>query len=89
MYLHELIAEFESGKKKIRRSGWPKGQNLVRIPAWGPIEISEEESKAAGLAAGAHIMAAPIDILVESKSSALYGYRLSSEDLTAQDWEQF
>lgn len=86
MYLHEIESKFQEGAK-VRRASWPKGHSVIKEPA-GPVELSTEKKAELGLSPKAAVEMGDVKIYCNGKGSATYGYTLTSEDRSAQDWEE-
>lgn len=86
MYLHE-VEEALQASKKVRRLSWPKGHFIAKEPA-GPVELSPEKRSELGLSAKAPVEMGSVIIYCNGKGSATYGYALTTEDRTSQDWEE-
>lgn len=83
MYLHQISDKVAAGSE-VRRGAWPEGHFMKKLDK---VSLDEAIRKAVGLNKNASIETGEVYLYVAGKYSATLGFKVSSEDAGAQDWE--
>ena len=86
MYLHEVKAALEAGKK-IKRLSWAEKSFLLLAKSISTFELDDDECKAIGVPKQTIAEPAETCLLLVEDAKVSIGYELTSDDKTYQDWE--
>lgn len=83
MYFHQISDKVAAGSE-VRRGTWPEGHFMKKLDK---VSLDDATRKAVGLTKNASIQTGEVYLYVAGKDSATLGFKVSSEDAGAQDWD--